>query len=82
MSSVDRTEYIRRFRREAQAAARCAHPNIVAIYDFATHEGQPFIAMEFVYGMSVRQMIDGAPDGGAGRHPRHAAGAGRAGERA
>ena len=61
MSSGDRGEYMRRFRREAEAAARCAHPNIVAIYDYAMHEGQPFLAMEFVHGMSVRQMIDENP---------------------
>jgi serine/threonine-protein kinase len=61
MSSGDRGEYVRRFRREAEAAARCAHPNIVAIYDYAMHEGQPFLAMEFVHGMSVRQMIDERP---------------------
>ncbi|HEY1228629.1 MAG TPA: serine/threonine-protein kinase, partial [Ramlibacter sp.] len=61
MSSADRSEYIRRFRREAEAAARCAHPNIVSIYDYAMHEGQPFLAMEFVQGMSVRQMIEERP---------------------
>jgi hypothetical protein len=61
MSGVDRGEYIRRFRREAEAAARCAHPNIVSIYDYATHEGQPFLAMEFVDGKSVRQMIEESP---------------------
>ena len=61
MSGVDRSEYMRRFRREAEAAARCAHPNIVAIYDYALHEGQPFLAMEFVHGMSVRQIIDEKP---------------------
>lgn len=61
MSGTSRAEYIRRFRREAQAAARCAHPNIVAIYDFALHEGQPFIAMEFVHGASLRQALDAAP---------------------
>jgi serine/threonine-protein kinase len=58
MSSSDRGEYVRRFRREAEAAARCAHPNIVSIYDYAMHEGQPFLAMEFVHGMSLRQVID------------------------
>jgi serine/threonine-protein kinase len=58
MSGTDRAEYIRRFRREAEAAARCAHPNIIAIYDFALHEGEPFLAMEFVYGMSLRQLLD------------------------
>ncbi len=61
MSGVYRGDYIRHFRREAEAAARCAHPNIVGIYDYAMHEGQPFLAMEFVQGMSVRQMIDEQP---------------------
>ena len=61
MSGADSDEYIRRFRREVQAAARCAHPNIVAIYDFALHEGQPFMAMEFVHGVSLRQALDAAP---------------------
>ena len=61
MSGIARVDYIKRFRREAQAAARCAHPNIVAIYDFALHEGQPFIAMEFVHGASLRQALDAAP---------------------
>lgn len=61
MGGTDSGEYIRRFRREAEAAARCAHPNIVAIYDFALHEGQPFMAMEFVYGVSLRQALDAAP---------------------
>lgn len=58
VSSADGADYIRRFRREAEAAARCAHPNIIAIYDFALHEGQPFLAMEFVHGMSLRQRLD------------------------
>jgi len=60
MIGGDRSEYMRRFRREAEAAARCAHPNIVAIYDFALHDGQPYLAMEFVHGLSVRQIIDEA----------------------
>src|ERR1043165_227076 len=64
MSGGDRSEYMRRFRRQAQAAARCAHPNIVAIYDFALHEGQPYLAMEFVHGLSVRQIIDDSPMAG------------------
>src|SRR5258708_18957665 len=59
-SGADRADYIKRFRREAEAAARCAHPNIVAVYDFALHDGQPFLAMEFVYGQSLRQIIDAA----------------------
>jgi serine/threonine-protein kinase len=58
MGSADRADYIRRFRREAEAAARCAHPNIITIYDFALHEGQPFLAMEFVNGLSLRQTLN------------------------
>jgi len=61
MSGADRADYIRRFRREAEAAARCAHPNIVAVYDFALHEEQPYLAMEFVAGRSLRQLLDDEP---------------------
>jgi serine/threonine-protein kinase len=61
MSGADRADYIKRFRREAEAAARCAHPNIVAVYDFALHEEQPYLAMEFVSGRSLRQILDDAP---------------------
>jgi serine/threonine protein kinase len=61
MSSADRTDYVRRFRREAEAAARCVHPNIVAIYDFALHEGEPFLAMEFVDGITLREALDEKP---------------------
>jgi len=61
MSGGDRDDYIKRFHREAEAAARCAHPNIVTIYDFALHEGEPFLAMEFVDGMSLRQALDESP---------------------
>ena len=61
MSGADRADYIKRFRREAEAAARCAHPNIVGIYDFALHEEQPYLAMEFVAGSSLRQLLDDAP---------------------
>ena len=48
-----REDYLARFRREVQAAGRCLHPNIVAIYDFGSHpnaagEAEPFFVMEFV----------------------------------
>ena len=41
--------------REAQALARLAHPNIVAIHDVGMHAGQVFVAMEFVAGLSMRE---------------------------
>jgi eukaryotic-like serine/threonine-protein kinase len=55
LDGENRADYLIRFRREAQAAGRCAHPNIVAIYDFAMHEGNPFLAMEYVEGVSLSQ---------------------------
>jgi eukaryotic-like serine/threonine-protein kinase len=57
LGSDDRADYLARFRHEAQAAGRCAHPNIVAIYDFAVHEGNPFFAMEYVQGSNLSQVL-------------------------
>src|SRR5687768_4148220 len=54
----DRSAFIERFQREAQAAARCAHANIVAIYDYALHGNDPFIAMEFIAGRSLAQVVE------------------------
>ncbi|MBX3166679.1 MAG: protein kinase [Candidatus Eremiobacteraeota bacterium] len=41
-------EFVERFKREGQIAAKLRHPYIVQIYDFAIHEGTPFIAMEYL----------------------------------
>ena len=54
----ERDEYLARFRQEAQAVGRCTHPNIVALYDYATHEGNPFLAMEYVEGVSLAQALE------------------------
>ena len=56
LAEVDGSEFLERFRQEAQAAGRCQHPNIVAIFDYALHEGAPFIAMEFVPGKSLAEL--------------------------
>src|SRR5438105_4434907 len=45
---------IARFRREAQAAGRLSHPNIVSIHDFGEEEGVWYIAMEFVKGRELK----------------------------
>lgn len=57
LDGSDRTEFLSRFQREAQAAARCAHPNIVAVFDFAMHNGDPFLAMEYVEGVSLADRL-------------------------
>jgi len=47
-----------RFRREAIAAARLAHPNVVATFDTGTDEGVTFIVMELVEGQTLRQLLN------------------------
>ena len=49
--------FVERFRREAQAAARLTHGNIVAIYDWGEELGTYFIAMEYVDGRSLSEVI-------------------------
>jgi serine/threonine protein kinase/tetratricopeptide (TPR) repeat protein len=46
-----------RFKREAQAAAKLNHPNIVTIYEVSEFNGRPFFAMEHVEGQSLRELI-------------------------
>lgn len=50
-------EYLARFRREAQAAGRCNHPNIVAVFDFSLYDGNPYLAMEYVEGASLAAVL-------------------------
>jgi len=49
--------FLARFRREAQAAARLAHPNIVDIYDIGEVDGWHFIVMEYVEGQDLKSII-------------------------
>ena len=54
---ADNDDVRERFAREARSAARLRHPNIVTIYDVGEERGQRFIAMEYVNGESVAEII-------------------------
>ena len=50
-------EFVSRFIREARSAARLSHPNIVAVYDQGTDGDTTFLAMEFVDGVTLRDVL-------------------------
>ena len=56
-SGFDDESMRERFRREAKAVGQLHHTNIVTIFDVGEHDGDPFIAMEYVEGQTVAQVI-------------------------
>jgi serine/threonine-protein kinase len=50
-------EFVERFRREASAAARLQHPNVVGVYDRGEWDGTSYIAMEYLPGRSLKDVI-------------------------
>ncbi len=54
---ADDEDLVRRFRREAQAAAGLAHPNVVSIYDVGKEENTHFMVMECVEGQTLKDKI-------------------------
>jgi len=58
LQGEDVQEQLARFRREAQSAGRLTHPNVVSIYDFGLDNGTYYIAMEFVKGRELQDMLN------------------------
>src|SRR5687768_14799559 len=57
-SLADDPAFAERFRWEAQNAARLSHPNIAAVYDCGTADGEPYIVMELVDGTTLRSLLE------------------------
>ena len=51
-------EFVMRFQREAEAAAGLQHPNIVSVFDRGEFEGTYYIAMQYIEGPTLKQLID------------------------
>ncbi len=62
-SAVSGEEAYSRFMREAQAVAKLNHPNIVSIHDIGKEDGKQFFVLEFVDGMSLRELMGTYPEG-------------------
>jgi serine/threonine-protein kinase len=50
-------EFVERFKREAQAAAGLTHPNVVNVFDRGEHDGTYYIAMEYLPGSTLKEVI-------------------------
>ncbi|MCK5634131.1 MAG: protein kinase [Anaerolineales bacterium] len=53
--------FLSRFQREARVVARMEHPNIVPIYDYAEHKGQPYLVMKFIDGQTLKARMNDNP---------------------
>ncbi|WP_176730836.1 serine/threonine-protein kinase [Micromonospora mirobrigensis] len=60
-AGLDDPTALDRFDREARAVARLTHPHIVAVYDFGTDDGDPYLVMELVEGATVSALIGRGP---------------------
>lgn len=57
LSGEEGADWLQRFRREARAAGRCLHQNIVTVFEFGEQDGMPYIVMEFVEGRELSDII-------------------------
>lgn len=50
-------EYLKRFQREARTACKIRHPNVITLHDYGIEEGHPYLAMEFIEGRTLKQIL-------------------------
>ena len=55
------TNFLARFEREARIVASLDHPNIVPIYDYDEHQGQPYLVMKYVRGYTLKDILRAEP---------------------
>ena len=53
--------FLARFQREARLVAKLEHPNIVPVYDYAEHEGRPYLVMKFIEGDTLKARLTQGP---------------------
>ena len=63
-------EFVERFRREAKSAAGLNHPNVVGVFDRGEHEGTYYIAMEFLEGRTLKDIVTAEAPLAAGARDR------------
>jgi serine/threonine protein kinase len=54
-------DFLGRFQREAKLVAKLEHPNIVAVYDFNSHNGNPYLVMRMVEGQTLKTRLKSGP---------------------
>jgi serine/threonine protein kinase len=54
-------QFFERFKREARIVANLEHPNIIPIYDFNEHHGEPYLVMRFIEGDTLKPKLEGRP---------------------
>src|SRR5512133_3513888 len=54
---MDAAGLLTRFHREARLIGRLEHPNIVPVYDYAEHEGSPYLVMKYIQGQTLKEYM-------------------------
>src|ERR1700757_1619933 len=57
---ADDEQWVRRFKREARAAAMLSHPGVVQVFDYGVEDGRPYLVMEYVPGGTLADRVGSA----------------------